>query len=257
MIDLYFQQRNSLKGKKTLVFIHGSSLNSDIWQNQLASDLFREYRLIAFDLPGHGNSPRLDGYSLKSILQVLYDNIKELEDVVLIAHSIAGNFAIELLNSLPNVRGIVLVGTCPLKKPINMEEAFLPNPKSGLSFKKYLEPEEIEVIIDLNCNQESKSNYNFVQNLSHTDPNFREAIAQIIGNNEFQNHVEILKNSSKPLAIFYSADEEMLNTKYLQSLKFNTLWHNNQVITKSKHCPQIENPNQFNQMLASFLKDLA
>ena len=37
-----------------LVFIHGASQSHLCWRKQLESDLASEFRLIAFDLRGHG-----------------------------------------------------------------------------------------------------------------------------------------------------------------------------------------------------------
>ena len=258
MINLHDKQSGSpQKGKKTLVFFHGSSFSAGIWDYQLKSELFKDYHLMAIDLPGHGDSPRFDDYSVKSILQNLHDHIKDLDDVVLVGHSIGGNFAIELLNSLQNVSGLVLAGTCPLKRPINMAEAYLPSPALAITFNKFLDTHELEQILDINCHKDSMSKYNFIENMRITDPVFRERTAQAIGSNEFQNHVEILQNCSIPIAILYSEDEEIINLKYLESLELNTLWQTIQVIPKSKHCPQVENPDRFNAVLASFLKDLA
>src|SRR5688572_27792061 len=42
--------------KKTIFFIHGNSGSSQTWSKQLASPLFSDFRLIAFDLPAHGSS---------------------------------------------------------------------------------------------------------------------------------------------------------------------------------------------------------
>jgi len=40
-----------------LVFIHGNSLSAQTWARQLAADELSAYRRVAFDLPGHSNSP--------------------------------------------------------------------------------------------------------------------------------------------------------------------------------------------------------
>ena len=51
--------KDSGSGKDAIIFIHGSCMNSDAWLPQLKSDALRKkYRLIAFDLPGNGQSGR-------------------------------------------------------------------------------------------------------------------------------------------------------------------------------------------------------
>ena len=41
---------------RPIVLIHGNSASSRVWQKQLEGPLGRKYRLIAIDLPGHGDS---------------------------------------------------------------------------------------------------------------------------------------------------------------------------------------------------------
>lgn len=41
---------------RPIVLIHGNSASSRVWQKQLEGPLGAKYRLIAIDLPGHGDS---------------------------------------------------------------------------------------------------------------------------------------------------------------------------------------------------------
>src|SRR5438552_3214825 len=52
------------KSKNALIFIHGWTCNADFWK--ASYNAFPEYRVIAIDLPGHGQSdkPRAD-YSME------------------------------------------------------------------------------------------------------------------------------------------------------------------------------------------------
>ncbi len=54
-IRLAYVEQN-LTATKTIIFVHGNSLSSKMWQKQFNSELLKEYRLIAFDLPAHGKS---------------------------------------------------------------------------------------------------------------------------------------------------------------------------------------------------------
>ena len=42
--------------KNIIFFIHGNSISSTTWMKQLSSELLSKYRLIAIDLPAHGDS---------------------------------------------------------------------------------------------------------------------------------------------------------------------------------------------------------
>lgn len=54
-VDLAYTEKN-IAAKKTIFFIHGNSMSAAMWDKQFKSELFSKYRLIAFDLPSHGNS---------------------------------------------------------------------------------------------------------------------------------------------------------------------------------------------------------
>jgi pimeloyl-ACP methyl ester carboxylesterase len=51
----YYQ---SVGAGRPIVLVHGNSSSLKVWKNQLEGPLGARYRLIAFDLPGHGNSRR-------------------------------------------------------------------------------------------------------------------------------------------------------------------------------------------------------
>lgn len=52
-----FYSENNQKNKPTLLFLHGLSADKSDFFGILDSDIFSEYRTIALDLPGHGESP--------------------------------------------------------------------------------------------------------------------------------------------------------------------------------------------------------
>lgn len=76
------------KGKRALVFVHGWASNATFWQAQTAA--FTDFRVIAIDLPGHGESdkPRVD-YTMdlfaRAIAAVLKD--AKIERAVFVGHS--------------------------------------------------------------------------------------------------------------------------------------------------------------------------
>ena len=44
------------RGELPVLLIHGNSLSREVFRKQLGGALSRKYRLVAFDLPGHGDS---------------------------------------------------------------------------------------------------------------------------------------------------------------------------------------------------------
>ena len=56
-MQLSFEQHGS---GPAVVMIHGFGGSKAVWQPQIA-EFSRRYRVIALDLPGHGDSPRPEG----------------------------------------------------------------------------------------------------------------------------------------------------------------------------------------------------
>ncbi|KPV98955.1 AB hydrolase superfamily protein YdjP [Pseudoalteromonas sp. P1-13-1a] len=101
-------------GKTTLMFIHGWSLDSRLWHNQIRyfSD---EYQVITIDLAGHGNSSfNRNEYTMLAFANDIKAVIEKegIDSAVLIGHSMAGGIIAEAAKLMPNkVKGIIGVDT--------------------------------------------------------------------------------------------------------------------------------------------------
>ena len=109
------------------------------WVNQLSSP--GAVRMIAVDLPGHGESDPLAGVSVEEYAAVVAEFLIALEGgpVVVIGHSLGGAIAIALAARHPAlVRGLVLIASCvklPLVDSVGERlVAYLPGPLRRLVF---------------------------------------------------------------------------------------------------------------------------
>lgn len=86
----YYDVRTEKKNanKNALIFIHGWACNADFWKNSI--EAFPDYRVIAIDLPGHGQSdkPKVD-YTMEYFARSIEAVMKEakVEKAVLVGHS--------------------------------------------------------------------------------------------------------------------------------------------------------------------------
>ena len=110
------------------------------WVNQLRS-LPGELRLIALDLPGHGESEPQPGASVEEYAAAVADLVSALDcgPVIVIGHSLGGSIAIALAAQRPAlVRGLVLIASCvklPLVDSVGERlVAYLPGPLRRLLF---------------------------------------------------------------------------------------------------------------------------
>jgi len=99
---VYYYNIGDRRSKTALVFIHGWNCSADFWKDSL--DAFPKYRVIAIDLPGHGQSdqPKIDytmAYFAKSIEAVMKE--VKVDRVVLVGHSMGTPVARQFYRIFP------------------------------------------------------------------------------------------------------------------------------------------------------------
>ena len=118
------------KNKGTIVFIHGNSSSSNVFSEVLNEKLIG-CSLIAIDLPGHGDSldNHFEDFSFENLKSICTNFINTIDgDILIYGNSFGGNIAIEIAKDINNLKGLIIAGTPPVKKPLNLLEAYLPLP---------------------------------------------------------------------------------------------------------------------------------
>src|SRR5690242_3554348 len=93
--------RRSAGRGPTIVLVHGNSCSSRCFERQLESALARRCRMIAIDLPGHGDSPPAadpdTGYTLPGYADALLKVARELDatGAVFVGWSLGGHIVLE------------------------------------------------------------------------------------------------------------------------------------------------------------------
>lgn len=97
------------KEKSTLVFVHGASCNKQSFK-YLVKEI-KNYDCYVIDLPGHGGSDDT-GYTFNNYIEKVSDFISDLNDVILIGHSLGGVIVLSLLSqNLKNVNGGFIISS--------------------------------------------------------------------------------------------------------------------------------------------------
>lgn len=112
-VDLVVEEVGS---GQAVLLIHGLSQSRYCWQNQLESDLRDDFRLVAPDMRGHGESdkPR-DAYADSAVwgedMHAIIDTL-DMRDTVVVAWSYGGLIALDYIASFGSTRvtGLNLVG---------------------------------------------------------------------------------------------------------------------------------------------------
>jgi pimeloyl-ACP methyl ester carboxylesterase len=95
----------------TLIFLHGFACDRSDWRAQ-AEVLAERFRLVAFDLPGHGQSMPPGSPTTQAMAQTLCEIISRWDKrgLVLVGHSLGCRIALEIYRQRPaGIRGLILL----------------------------------------------------------------------------------------------------------------------------------------------------
>ena len=107
-----------MHAQPTIVFIHGALNDHSVWEAQSASLAGRGHRVLALDLPGHG-----DGGAALASVEAMAGWVRErldadgVERALLVGHSMGSLIALEAARQAPGrIAGLALLGTAfPMK----------------------------------------------------------------------------------------------------------------------------------------------
>ncbi len=211
------------EGETTLLFLHGWCINKRYWENQMAY-FQQDYRVIALDLPGFGASTASrTNWTVQDYSKDVVSFIErlQLENVVLIGHSMSGEIVVETaMQNLAAVKMIVGVDNFKFVDVAftaeQMDQFTQQLTALGTDFKsnipQYAEymllhpttPEEIRATLknDLVANDETVA-INSIQNYIAHLPNVTQQLEQLnlklhlINTSHIPTNTEGLKNRCK------------------------------------------------------------
>jgi pimeloyl-ACP methyl ester carboxylesterase len=241
-----------------IVFCHGNSTSSRIFQKQFEGELAQKFRLVAFDYPGHGRSANASDsadYSLPGLAAVLVEVVRQLklDDALFVGFSLGGHVVLEASDRLPRAKGFMIYGTPPVGKPPAMDRAFLPHPSMGILFKGTLTPEEAELLESGSFSPGTPPPAQFVEDCLRADPLWRGSFGESIGQGRFRDELVVVATLPQPLAVLHGENEQLVSLDYLRSLSMPTLWRGAvQVVPHAGHALHWEAPETFAALAQAF-----
>ena len=252
---MFLNSRSKTSGNnKAIFFIHGNSSSSSSFK-KLMEGLSEAYDQIAFDLPGHGKSPRSESnYPFENITQIICKQVNnyKYETVFLIGHSLGGHFILHALPQIRNLKGIFIFGTPPLSSTDSINQAFLPNPNFP-----YLVTNQLEDAQMMSLAKDLTSEKNLSQVLSdlrNTDGLFREIVGSEMASKETIDEVSYLKKSQTPVCIAHGKNDKFVNLDYIRTIKGIKLFQDKVHIIDSSHYLQLDAPNELRDLINEFVK---
>ncbi len=247
-------------GKPVLLFLHGNSSCKEAFQYQF--EAFGEgYRVIAFDLPGHGVSGNANPERTYNI--IAYAEIAEeilatlgIESLVLFGWSLGGYVALELAaRGNVTIRGLAISGTSPLNiLPDDFAAGYNASSHLILSGKQHFSrTERRNYANSANSPYSAKSAF-LHKNIGRTDGRARAFLMTKLNVIDWPRQMRMLREGAIPFAMFNGSDDPFLNHDYLAGLPYGNIWRGGpDDIKAGGHAPFFNEPDQFNEKFTHFL----
>jgi pimeloyl-ACP methyl ester carboxylesterase len=228
--------------KGIIVLIHGNSSSTDVF-----SKLQLEFKSLLPTLPGHEiESNELEGevsLTLHDMKAVLLNVINQYDEpILLVGNSLGGHIALEIAENVKDLAGLIIFGTPPVKKPLNLEEAFLKVEALQVFLTENPSTMEIDLAAKTSIFNEGDIQQ-IIDDFGRTDPKVRSAIAAdvVAGNWSDQYETFIRLNCNK---IIVSGDHDPVTDKeYLKSvIKASAPQSKYVEIKNCGHYPTLEQP---------------
>ncbi|MFO0323047.1 MAG: alpha/beta fold hydrolase [Bacteroidota bacterium] len=240
-----------------IVLLHGFLGSHEIWRNTILN-LSTSYRVIAIDLPGHGDSEcfgyvhtmELMAKSVKAVLESL-----RLKKYVIIGHSMGGYVALAFADLFPdNLKGLCLFHSSAYA---DTEEKKRDRSRSARLVKSNHEIYTTEVVKNLFASKNIKylkNEIKFAQKIA-SKISKRSIIASLEGMKDRPNRDMILGLASYPIMFVIGKLDNVL--PYQQLLEQSELAKQKHVLylEDDGHMGFLENPIISNKHLRKFLRN--
>jgi len=248
------KKKGSQKG--TIVLLHGNSSSSKIYDCLFESNI--DYSLVAYDLPGHGNSENILSYSFKILTKLLKDQIAlENEPLLIVGTSLGGHLAIEILPDIEDAKGIIIMGTPPVKKPLNVEKAFIQSDSLLTFFDPSPSDEAVNSALNSLIGKKKIPEYIF-KDFKETDPKVRADLAVELtqGENLSDQHY-IFSTDRRKKFIIHGCKDKIVNRSYLLDLIKDAMDKPVMIeIDNCGHIPSLYQPDIFISKLKEIASDV-
>jgi len=246
-ISYWTGTRGLLKGRETILFVHGAGGGQYTWSFQKGF-FEKELNPIIIELPGHGES---EGKGEQEIVRYAehvhaFSKALSLEKIFLVGHSMGGAIVQTLALSHPEmVKGIILVGTGARLKVLplildgirnNFKETVLKINQFAYSQKVVADLIEKGVSLMLQCRPEVL---------------YGDFLA--CDRFDLTNEVEKI---NLPTLILCGEDDQLTPVKYSQFLYSRIKGSKLEVLPNAGHMVMMESPQTFNEKIGEFIRSI-
>jgi pimeloyl-ACP methyl ester carboxylesterase len=249
-----------------ILLIHGNSFCSKIFKHILASPLSKSHRIIAFDLPGHGESANaIDparSYNQPAYAEAAVELLNHLgvKEVIVMGWSLGGHIGIEMLPLFPGIKGLMIVGTPPVgcaKGELNKAFTFGPEGwQTSFAARDDLTDEEITAFAEA-CADPPYEEW-MRECVKRTDQRARKMMFVHFDEGKCGDQRKIVGETKVPTAVVNGANEPYINLEFVKSVEYGNLWGGECIEMKGfLHAPFWAKPEEFQVILEKFIEDVS
>ena len=231
-----------------ILLLHGWGSNLGVFKN-LIDELKEKYRVLALDLPGFGESSKLDrGFNVDDYSDIVSDFLMELniKDVILIGHSYGARIIIKL-NSRDNlpfaIKKNVLIDGAGIKDKKDFKT------KAKIYTYKFLKKLTYALPISNDKKLELENKYKRKlgsSDYSSADKFLQETLVKSV-NEDLTNYI---KNMRETLLIW--GDKDNATPLWMAKLMEKEISNAGLVVLKGGHFSFLDDPITFNRVIASY-----
>jgi pimeloyl-ACP methyl ester carboxylesterase len=242
-----------------LILVHGLTASHAVWERTLAAFADR-WRVIAPDLPGHGESEKPDApYTIDFFAGMVRSLARELgvREAVLAGSSLGGQVVLELAAWYPTfARALILaapaVGYSTAMRPVGQALRMLTGPRvlraslAQLFQQNFHDRTRIGHVTRRRILEERLAAPDF--------PAFARAVARSLGG-VLTAHAQPLERVTQPVLVLWGREDRLVPLARSQRLLRRLPQARLHVLEQCGHLPMLEQPAAFNRAVEGFLRE--
>jgi len=248
------------QGGMPVLFVHGNSFCRGVFRHQLQSCLAERYHLIAFDLPGHGessNAPEpMRTYTRHGLADAAVELLATLgvTEAAVFGWSLGGHIGIDMLSRFAGMTGLMISGTPPVGSD-NFAQGFKGLPQTRVAGQQDLSQTDIDGFVQAIFGDSAEP---FMRDaVARADGRFRKRLFEAARAGESDDQRVAVRNSLVPLAVVNGTTDRVINLDYIDSVAYGNLWEwRCHRLPGVGHAAFWEHPEEFNAVLERFLRDV-